>query len=68
MANNENGFYVRELLSEECACGRIKKPWFAFCFKCYNSLPKDLQNGLFQKIGNGYNEAYDDAVEYLTEN
>ena len=58
-------FYLTELQSNECQCGRGKKSGKSFCYICYNKLPKEMRNPLYQRIGDGYEEAYEDAVEYL---
>jgi hypothetical protein len=58
-------FYVGELESEECFCGRNKQSGKALCFKCFRDLPFDMRNGLYQQIGNGFEAAYDAAVKYL---
>jgi len=58
-------FYVKELRSDECQCGRYKAPGRSFCYKCYTSLPRDMRRDLWQGIGDGYEEAHDAAVHYL---
>ena len=58
-------FYVTELESEECFCGRHKQSGKALCFKCFRDLPFDMRNALYRKMGNGYEAAYDAAVNYL---
>lgn len=58
-------FYLSELKSEECFCGKSKKSKFSFCFNCFRELPSDIRKRLYNKIGNGYEEAYDDAIVYL---
>lgn len=60
-------FYIDVLKSEECQCDREKRKKFALCFKCYQKLPSYKQSGLWRKIGNGFEEAYDSAVEYLND-
>lgn len=59
-------FYVKELRSEECQCSRPKKPNYSFCYHCYFQLPKDMRRDLYQKLGEGYEAAYDEAVTFLT--
>jgi hypothetical protein len=59
-------FYLREFISEECQCGKYKKSQMSFCYPCYKSLPRDLQRNLYNRLGNGYEEAYDEALTYLT--
>jgi len=58
-------FYLEELGSEECQCGRLKKRGRSFCYTCYSSLPQTLKDGLWLPIGRGYEAAYDAAVEWL---
>jgi len=60
-----NNFYIKELLSEECACGKEKKSGFSFCYRCYKSLPNVMRRDLYQRVHEGYEEAYDNALEYL---
>lgn len=58
-------FYVTELRSEECFCGRTKKSGMALCYSCFSSLPPDLKEDLYQRIRSGYEEAYEAAVKWL---
>lgn len=58
-------FYITVLKSDGCVCGRYKRENLALCFKCYNRLPKDIQIGLWKKLGNGFEENYEQAVKYL---
>jgi len=58
-------FYLKELSSNECQCGRHKSPRNSFCFHCYSDLPNHIQKELWQMLGDGYEEAYDAAVHYL---
>lgn len=62
---SDTKFYIDELRSDECQCGRTKKPGYSFCYKCYSSLPMDMRNDLYQQMGDGYEEAYDAAVHWL---
>lgn len=40
-------FYQQELESNECVCGRDKKPGHAFCYKCWSQIEdKKLQQKL----------------------
>ena len=59
--------WLAALMSNECHCGRPKKPRMSFCFSCYRSLPRDMQRALYQRFGEGYEEAYEAAVEWLDE-
>jgi len=65
MKNSEVQFYLKELQSEECACGETKKKRKSFCYKCFTSLPREMQQDLYQSIWEGYPEAYDKALAWL---
>ena len=65
LALNEINFLFYEFNSNQCYCGNKKKPKTTFCYPCYSLLPKDMQWALFKKLGDGYEEAYDQAVKYL---
>jgi uncharacterized OB-fold protein len=56
---------VRELVGRRCRCGKVKRPRTTFCVSCYNSLPESLQNGLYRRIGNGYEQAYESAAKLI---
>ncbi len=58
-------FYIRELRSEQCQCGRGKKSGKSFCYSCWKRLPEDLQRALYRRIGEGYEAAYERAVMHL---
>jgi hypothetical protein len=58
--------YFNELMSEECYCGRAKRPQYSFCYTCYKRLPRHLQLDLYSRMGAGYGEAYEAAVKYLS--
>ena len=61
-------WYYTELLSNECACGKKKKPRKSFCYGDYIALPPYLKDALWQLIGEGYAEAYEEAHKYLDQN
>jgi len=56
---------VDELRGTKCICGKPKKSKRTFCFACYHSLPASLQKDLYNRIGEGYEQAYDASVAYL---
>ena len=60
-------FYYDALYSVGCQCGMPKKSSFSFCYDCYSSLPSNLQRALYKKFNEGYGEAYEEAVKWLTE-
>ncbi|MEW6263362.1 MAG: hypothetical protein AB1641_09810 [Thermodesulfobacteriota bacterium] len=58
-------FYLQELKSEECRCGRPKKRGQSLCSTCYYRLPEPLRFDLYLPVGGGYEGAYEAAVAYL---
>jgi len=58
-------WYLKELRSNECYCGKSKEIGRSFCYPCYKKLPKHMKNALYNRIGYGYEEAYDDAVNFF---
>lgn len=62
---SDSVFMLKELKGNECPCGNHKKAGMSFCYNCYRNLPDDIQKDLYQRFGNGYEEAYDFAVGWL---
>jgi hypothetical protein len=62
---NDRQFYLKMYKSEECLCERQKKAGFSFCYRCYKALPKDMQRALYQRMRDGYEEAFDEACQWL---
>ncbi len=60
-------FYLKELKSDQCQCGKYKKPGRSLCWKCYQSLPGDLQKDLYLPLYGGYPEAYEAACAFLND-
>lgn len=58
-------WYIKEFKGNECTCGQTKRSRSSFCYACFKSLPRTYQMALYQKMGDGYEEAYEDAVEWL---
>jgi CDGSH-type Zn-finger protein len=56
---------VHELSGLTCRCGHSKVAKQGFCHGCYVRLPDTLKSQLYRRIGHGYEEAYDRAVEIL---
>ncbi len=56
---------VAELKGTICRCGNGKPTMFTFCRKCYGALPRVMGLKLYKRIGEGYEEAYAAAVEFL---
>lgn len=67
MTDKDMMWYVRELQSGECQCGRTKKKGKSFCWGCYDALPGHLQRDLYCTVGNEYEQAYDEAVKWLNQ-
>lgn len=66
--SRSGNFYFNDILSNECACGAYKKPQRSFCYKCFKSLPVEMQKALYKHMGEGYEEARDEAGRWLEEN
>lgn len=65
MQKSERLRILRELQTVKCFCGRKKGAGKTFCQKHYYALPKPLQGALYQRFGDGYEQAYTAAREYL---
>ena len=63
--NKDWAFYMKELRSNECACGATKKRGYVFCYKCFKNLPQEMQVDLYKKLGEGYEDAREEAGRYL---
>lgn len=59
---------LNEFEGTRCRCGARKMRRQSFCRRCYYSLPKKLRINLYRRIGRGYEEAYQVAVDYLEGN
>lgn len=58
---------IHELNGKQCRCNRPKQKRKTFCAGCYYTLPDEKRKALYNRIGEGYEEAYQDAVDYLTD-
>jgi hypothetical protein len=56
---------LTELAGGACRCGSAKKPRQAFCKSCYQRLPRLRRVALYKRVGEGYEQAYAAACEYL---
>lgn len=56
---------IRELAGDKCRCGKAKRPKQTFCRSCYFSLPEPMRAALYDRIGEGYEQAYGNAVAHL---
>jgi hypothetical protein len=58
---------LRELRGTTCRCGATKRTRETFCRGCYHRLAPPQRRALYRPIGEGYEEAYRDAVASLDE-
>lgn len=56
---------IRTLNARECVCGKPKVRKTAFCGTCYARLTEKLKQGLWQRIGRGFEQAYEAARDWL---
>lgn len=62
MTNRE---LVSELQGRRCRCGKEKNRSQTFCRACYFLLPEPMRKALYRRLGQGYEEAYQAAVDYF---
>jgi hypothetical protein len=58
---------IRELHSDMCPCGERKVKKTAFCAGCWKLLPPHMQKSLYQKLGQGFERAYEQAKRCIVE-
>jgi hypothetical protein len=59
---------LESLGSTKCeGCGKAKKYKMSHCRACYFKLPPRLRKALYQGFGDGYEEAYEESLEFLRE-
>lgn len=56
---------IAELAGETCRCGKSKQARHTFCRSCFLSLTPKQRAALYQRMGEGYEEAYAAAVKQL---
>jgi hypothetical protein len=57
---------VRSLQSDLCpACRKKKKRAQTLCGTCYFSLPYPMRKALYARLGNGYEQSFNDAMRHL---
>ncbi|MEO1619300.1 MAG: hypothetical protein AAFV88_25930, partial [Planctomycetota bacterium] len=55
---------IKSLAGTSCdGCDGTKPARRSFCRRCFYSLPKALQRRLYQRIGQGYESAYAEALD-----
>lgn len=65
MSVQNDAMLIKELRGNRCHCGNRKSPHRTFCRPCFYRLKPPMRQALYQRIGEGYGEAYAAAVEYL---
>jgi hypothetical protein len=65
MSGRVNVPILRELRGVLCQCGGKKLRDQTFCRTCYGRLPRTLQLPLWKRLGDGYEQAYTAALEFL---
>lgn len=61
----EFSFYVDQLRSEQCYCGRPKRYGYPFCYGCYTALPQGLMERVAVRLPEGFDLAFEEAVKEL---
>jgi hypothetical protein len=56
---------INILRTTVCACGRAKKVRAAFCTRCWRQLSAATRDGLYQRLGRGFEAAYIAALEEI---
>lgn len=57
---------IRSLRSPICpACVGEKKPYKTLCGGCYHALPRNVARALYQRVGEGYEQAVAAAFRSL---
>lgn len=57
---------IESLRSTVCpGCDSDKPEGKSFCRRCYFSLPKQLRSDLYRRYGQGYQQAFIDAMAQL---
>lgn len=58
---------IRSLKGTVCpSCGSRKKNHQTLCIGCYRLLPGSLKSSLYDRIGEGYEEAFAKAMDHLS--
>ena len=58
-------FYLQILSSNTCVCESWKQEDKAVCYVCFHKLPDDMQSDLYKRLGNGFEEAYEEVIQWL---
>lgn len=62
----ETNALISSLRSGVCpACGGAKKSAQTMCRSCYFKLPRMMRDALYDRVGAGYEQAFDEAMQRL---
>ncbi|MCW1922703.1 hypothetical protein OKA05_09070 [Luteolibacter arcticus] len=56
---------LEELRGTTCQCSATKKARQSFCPSCYRRLPAVTKAALYRRFGEGYEQAYTEAMAAL---
>jgi len=57
---------IKSLRSTKCpSCSSRKKPHQTLCGGCYRLIPRAAQQALYNRVGEGYEEAFEAAMTHL---
>lgn len=57
---------VESLRSTICPhCGKLKKVGQTLCYRAYIKLPQAMKGALYDRLGEGYEQAVAEALNYL---
>jgi hypothetical protein len=57
-----------DFIATKCsACGGYKVKMNAFCRRCYYRLPAPMRQALWQRFGEGFEEAFEAAKRWFAE-
>jgi hypothetical protein len=67
LTRERRGEILESLGSTVCgACGKSKRPKMSHCRACYYALPPKMRSALYQGFGDGYEEAYEQSLDFLS--
>lgn len=57
---------LAEFLGTKCSgCGGTKRSRMSHCRSCYLALPPAMRQALYQRFGEGYEQAWRDSIDFL---
>jgi hypothetical protein len=65
---SEKRSILEDFLGEVCGhCGGTKRSKMSHCGKCYWRLPKPMRKALYNRFGEGYEQAFAESNKWLAE-